>query len=101
MSAAERPWTSESDPATRARWYSDAELEAVKVVATGLDDGRYYVIVAGDLLGTVGPARAGWPSHRRSGVRVQRGHIRRTRARAVAELVDAVHRAWQARTSTS
>ncbi|WP_188194871.1 hypothetical protein [Nonomuraea sp. SYSU D8015] len=47
------------DPLRRRSWYNTAELDAAQVVPTGLDDGRYYVLVAGNLLGTVGPARAG------------------------------------------
>ncbi|MFB4283597.1 hypothetical protein ACBJ59_50430 [Nonomuraea sp. MTCD27] len=49
-----------SDALLRRRsWYTAAEPAAVQVVPTGLEDGRYLVVVAGDLLGTVGPARAG------------------------------------------
>ncbi|MGP4101080.1 hypothetical protein [Nonomuraea sp. KM90] len=49
-------------PLRRRSWYTAAEPAAVQVVPTGLEDGRYLVVVAGDLLGTVGPARGGWRS---------------------------------------
>ncbi|MGN9843503.1 recombinase family protein [Nonomuraea sp. H19] len=91
-----RPWTSDADPARRTRWYTDAELDAVQVVATGCGDGVYHVIVVGELLGTVGPARHGWPARRRNGTEVMRTPgVRRTRNQAVVELVAATKFSWE------
>ncbi|MEU7857840.1 hypothetical protein [Nonomuraea sp. NPDC049141] len=42
-------------PIKRRRWYTDDELDAVQVIKTDRDDGAYWVIVAGDLVGTVEP----------------------------------------------
>ncbi|MFG1963680.1 recombinase family protein [Nonomuraea sp. NPDC049028] len=91
-----RPWTSEADPTRRPRWYTDAELDAVQVVATGRGDGVYHVIIAGELLGTVGPARHGWKARRRSGTEVTRTPgMRRTRNQAVVELVADTEFSWK------
>ncbi|MFI9846749.1 recombinase family protein [Nonomuraea sp. NPDC051941] len=91
-----RPWTSEADPARRPSWYTDAELDAVQVVATGRGDGVYRVIIAGELLGTVGPARHGWKARRRSGTEVTRTPgMRRTRNQAVVELVADTEFSWK------
>ncbi|MCF6467320.1 hypothetical protein FAF44_02685 [Nonomuraea sp. MG754425] len=85
------------NPLNRPSWYTTAELDAVQLVPTGLEDGRYLVLVAGDLLGTVGPARSGWPARRRSGTTIERATtLRHTRAVAVAELLADVERLWHA-----
>ncbi|WP_424532871.1 hypothetical protein ACOZ38_21055 [Sphaerisporangium viridialbum] len=100
------PWTSDADPVRRPRWYTDAELQAVQLVATG--DGAYWVIVAGERLGLVQPhhgatgGRSGWEARRRgggmawhlgTGVRGGGTHPA-TRKAAVTDLIAAVHHAW-------
>ncbi|MEU6782146.1 hypothetical protein ABZ912_23325 [Nonomuraea angiospora] len=76
-----RPWASDADPSQRARWYSDAELSAVRVVKTDSEDGAYWVVAAG---GHRGPGHTGWPARRRSGTPITRTgtHSRRRRRRA-------------------
>jgi hypothetical protein len=87
---------SSGDPLSRRTWYTDDELDAAQVVPTGLEDGRYYVVVAGDLLGTVGPARSGLPARSRSGTTIEPATaVRRSRAVAVAELIADAERAWR------
>jgi hypothetical protein len=42
----------------RRRWFTQEELDALQIVKTDRDDGAYWVIVAGHLLGTVQPPAA-------------------------------------------
>ncbi|MGW0593102.1 hypothetical protein [Streptosporangium sp. NPDC002607] len=100
------PWERYGDPANRRRWYSDDELTAVQLVATGDVDGGSWVIVAGDILGTVRPhlsargTRSGWEARHRGGGTVYhlsgkgRGSHPATRDTAVAELVADVRHRW-------
>ncbi|MEZ0076186.1 hypothetical protein [Planotetraspora sp. GP83] len=48
-------WPAPLDPIRRRRWYTDDELAAVQVVKSGDVYGSYWVIAAGELLGTVRP----------------------------------------------
>ncbi|MEU7457519.1 hypothetical protein [Streptosporangium roseum] len=99
-------WERYGDLAKRRRWYTDAELTAVQIVTSGDLDGSSWVIVAGDLLGTVRPhlsargTRSGWEARRRGGGAVYhlsgkgRGSHPATRDKAIAELVAEVHLQW-------
>ncbi|WP_440072251.1 recombinase family protein [Streptosporangium sp. OZ121] len=99
-------WERYGDPATRRRWYTDAELAAVQLLATGDVDSSQWVIVAGDILGTVRPnlsargTRSGWQARHRGGGPVYhlsgkgRGAHPATRDKAVAELVADVRHRW-------
>ncbi|MEO3892187.1 hypothetical protein [Nonomuraea sp. B5E05] len=103
-----RPWTTETDPMKRRRWFTDEELDAVQVVKTDHDDGAYWVIVAGHLLGTVQPhrtvtgGRSGWEARHRSGTTAWHlgkgaggGTRPATRDKAVIDLIADAHHAWR------
>ncbi|MEU3170358.1 recombinase family protein [Streptosporangium sp. NPDC006930] len=100
------PWERYGDPAARRRWYTDDELAAVQLLATGDVDGSQWVIVAGDILGTVQPnlsargTRSGWQTRHRSGTPAYhlsgkgRSSHPATRGKAVTELVADVRHRW-------
>ncbi|WP_043637337.1 hypothetical protein [Nonomuraea candida] len=106
-----RPWTSEADPARRPRWYTDAELDAVQVIKSDIADDVpiYWVVIAGELLGTVTRRLGGhgWHAYHRNGtlaMHTGRGKHPATKDAAVLDLVADVQRVWQnrrARTSVS
>ncbi|MEZ0070818.1 hypothetical protein [Planotetraspora sp. GP83] len=102
-----KPWTSDRDPVRRRRWYTDEEFAAVQVVKSGDVDGSYWVIVAGELLGTVQPhlsargTRSGWEARRRGGSLAWHlgtgaggGKRPATRDKAVTDLIYDVKHAW-------
>ncbi|MFC5833156.1 hypothetical protein [Nonomuraea insulae] len=99
-----RPWTSEADPLSRPLWYTDAELDAVQVVKSDIQDDVpiYWVIIAGELLGTVTRRLGGhgWRAYHRNGTLATHtgpGKHPATMAAAVLDLVADVHRTWQNR----
>ncbi|MGW4963539.1 hypothetical protein ACWEPL_40525 [Nonomuraea sp. NPDC004186] len=72
----------DADPSQRARWYSDAELAAVRVVKPDSEDGAYWVVAAGDPRASwARPIRAGPPGAGPARPSPGPGH---TRAAAVA-----------------
>ncbi|MEU0566962.1 helix-turn-helix domain-containing protein [Nonomuraea sp. NPDC005983] len=102
------PWTSDADPIRRRRWYTDDEINAVQVIKTGQGDGACWVIIAGELLGTVQPhrtgtgGRSGWEARHRSGSPASHlgGGIKGskrpiTRDAAVIDLLADVQNAWR------
>lgn len=103
------PWTSEADPVRRRRWYTDDELDAVQVVKSDRNDGAYWVIIVGELLGTVTPhrgvtgGRSGWEARRRGGSLAWHlgagvggaGKRPPTRDKAVIDLIADVQHSWR------
>jgi hypothetical protein len=91
----------------RRKWYSDADLAAVQLVTTGSVDGSAWVVVAGDVLGTVAPAssargtRSGWTARHRGGTTAWHldkgagGSRPATRKAAVVDLIADVHHIWR------
>ncbi|MEV0391240.1 recombinase family protein [Nonomuraea sp. NPDC050643] len=97
-----RPWTADADPARRPHWYTDAELDAVQVIKSDIIDDVpvYWVVIAGELLGTVTRRLGGrgWHAHHRNrtlAAHTGPGKHPATRDAAVLDLVADVHRIWQ------
>ncbi|GLX02940.1 hypothetical protein [Microtetraspora sp. NBRC 16547] len=92
------------DPIYRRRWYTDEEIAAVQLVRVGEDSPAYWVVIAGERLGTVAPhrsvtgGRSGWEARHRGGSpawHLGTGTRPATRQAAVTDLISAVHHAWR------